>query len=136
MVYFGACDETGHRDGFHPSVPSYIKAIETVDSHVGKLLKSIESRPNYENEDWLILISSDHGGQGTGHGKGHNVPPGPSGCETRPEVATRRRGCRTEGVGVTNADLRSADLIVHALVTRIFRHPLRVPRLHSCIRFN
>ncbi|MCH2611857.1 MAG: alkaline phosphatase family protein [Pirellulales bacterium] len=75
MVYFGACDETGHRDGFHPSVPSYIKAIETVDSHVGKLLKSIESRPNYENEDWLILISSDHGGQGTGHGKGHNVPP-------------------------------------------------------------
>lgn len=74
MVYFGACDETGHRDGFHPSVPSYIKAIETVDKHVGNLLSAIESRPTFENEDWLILISSDHGGQGTGHGDGHNVP--------------------------------------------------------------
>lgn len=74
MVYFGAVDETGHADGFHPSVPEYIAAIETVDRHIGTLLKAIEARETYQAEDWLVLVSTDHGGKGTGHGKGHDVP--------------------------------------------------------------
>ena len=32
-------------------------------------LKAIESRETYETEDWLIVVTSDHGGKGTGHGK-------------------------------------------------------------------
>ncbi len=74
MVYFGATDENGHRFGFHPSVPQYMKAIETVDQHVGRLMKAIASRSDYEREDWLVVISSDHGGEGKGHGSGHDVP--------------------------------------------------------------
>ena len=73
MVYFGAVDETGHRHGFHPSVNEYITAIETVDQHVGRLLKAVRGRPRYAEENWLVLVSTDHGGRGTGHSGGHDV---------------------------------------------------------------
>ena len=74
VAYFGNCDSAGHGKGFHPSVPAYISAIEAVDGHIGKLITAIESRPNAKQEDWLILLSADHGGKGTGHSSGHNVP--------------------------------------------------------------
>lgn len=74
FVYFGQIDETGHADGFHPSVPTYIAAIERVDAYIGELLAALKSRKTYDNEDWLILVTADHGGQGTGHGDGHKDP--------------------------------------------------------------
>ena len=74
MVYFGAVDETGHKHGFHPDVPQYVAAIEQVDEHVGEVLTAMRSRPNFEREDWLVVVSTDHGGKGTGHGDGHKVP--------------------------------------------------------------
>ena len=74
VAYFGNCDSAGHGKGFHPSVPTYISAIEAVDGHIGTLLTAIASRTNYKQEDWLILLSADHGGKGTGLSSGHNVP--------------------------------------------------------------
>lgn len=32
------------------------------------ILNAIESRPTYAQEDWLIVITTDHGGIGTSHG--------------------------------------------------------------------
>lgn len=72
-VYFGHIDETGHAKGFHPTVPEYVSAIERVDSFVGELLAAIESRPTAKNEEWLVIVTTDHGGQGTGHGDGHDI---------------------------------------------------------------
>lgn len=74
VSYLGAIDETGHKFGFHPSVPEYMKAIETVDHRIGEILSSLFSRENFEQERWLILVSTDHGGRGTGHGGGHEYP--------------------------------------------------------------
>jgi predicted AlkP superfamily pyrophosphatase or phosphodiesterase len=74
FVYFGQVDETGHKHGFHPTVQPYTAAIETVDGHVGAILDALRSRPTYAQEDWLVVVTSDHGGKGTGHGKGHDVP--------------------------------------------------------------
>ncbi|MCA9221784.1 MAG: alkaline phosphatase family protein [Planctomycetales bacterium] len=74
FVYFGQVDESGHAHGFHPSVPQYVKAIETVDGHVGQLLAALKARPTYAHEDWVIVVTSDHGGKGTGHGGGHRTP--------------------------------------------------------------
>jgi hypothetical protein len=31
-------------------------------------MQAIENRPNYDNEDWLILVTTDHGGINTSHG--------------------------------------------------------------------
>lgn len=70
-VYLGQVDETGHAKGFHPSVPAYLDAIETVDGHIGALLAAVESRPSASGEHWLVVVTTDHVGQGTGHGGGH-----------------------------------------------------------------
>ena len=74
FVYFGQVDEIGHQDGFHPSVPSYLQALQTVDTHVASLVKAIQSRPEYLAENWLVVISTDHGGRGRKHRGGHDVP--------------------------------------------------------------
>ncbi|MBU6342220.1 MAG: alkaline phosphatase family protein [Bacteroidetes bacterium] len=72
FVYFDAVDLAGHSSGFNPANPSYIAAIENVDGHIGGILNALYARPNYANEDWLILITTDHGGIGTGHGGNTN----------------------------------------------------------------
>lgn len=74
MVYFGAIDETGHAFGFHPDVPKYIRAIETIDEHVGEVIAAMKRRANYAKENWLVVVSTDHGGKDKGHGGGHDVP--------------------------------------------------------------
>ncbi len=74
FCYQGSVDGTGHKHGFHPTVPEYISAIETVDGNVGDLISAVKSRPNYEQEDWLIVVCTDHGGKGTTHSNGVDVP--------------------------------------------------------------
>lgn len=74
FTYLGAVDETGHKFGFHPSVNEYMESIRTVDAHVGTLLQAMKSRENYAHENWLVLVSTDHGGVGLGHGSGHQQP--------------------------------------------------------------
>ncbi|UUO08844.1 alkaline phosphatase family protein [Blastopirellula sp. J2-11] len=71
MLYQGEVDEAGHAHGFHPSVPQYIAAIENVDSLLGPVLDAIEKRTD---EEWLIVVTSDHGGSGRGHSNGHTNP--------------------------------------------------------------
>jgi hypothetical protein len=73
FVYFDECDLTGHSTGFSPLNPAYINSIQTVDGHVGSIISALQSRPNYVAEDWIILITTDHGGIGTGHGGNTNT---------------------------------------------------------------
>jgi predicted AlkP superfamily pyrophosphatase or phosphodiesterase len=74
FLYLGQVDETGHQHGFHPQVAEYIRAIETVDRHVGELRDALRARPLADAEDWLLIVCTDHGGVGTGHGEGHTTP--------------------------------------------------------------
>lgn len=73
-LYLHQPDAAGHGYGFSPHVAEYIHAIENFDGHVGRIVEAIENRPSYEDEDWLIVITTDHGGYGTGHGGGHDIP--------------------------------------------------------------
>ena len=68
FLAFDDVDHAGHFEGFSPTVPEYIAAIEGVDAYIGPILEAIENRPNYANEDWLILSTTDHGGIGNLHG--------------------------------------------------------------------
>ena len=68
FLHFDDVDHAGHADGFSPNVNQYITAIEGVDAYISPIMQSIAQRPNYANEDWLILITTDHGGLGTSHG--------------------------------------------------------------------
>ena len=59
FVYLGDPDETSHQ---YASIGTeYRDAIALADLHVGMLIDAVRARPGYENEDWLVLISTDHG---------------------------------------------------------------------------
>ena len=68
FVHFDDVDHAGHGSGFSPDNSNYINAIETVDAAIGELIIAIKNRPNYTKEDWIIIVSTDHGGIGTSHG--------------------------------------------------------------------
>ncbi|HIF39729.1 MAG TPA: hypothetical protein EYQ74_01350 [Planctomycetes bacterium] len=70
FLHFDDVDHAGHASGFHPGNPAYLGAIADTDAHIGDVLAGLEARPNYQNEDWLVLITTDHGGNGVSHG-GH-----------------------------------------------------------------
>jgi predicted AlkP superfamily pyrophosphatase or phosphodiesterase len=74
FLYIGQVDVAGHAHGFHPSVPEYSAAIERADKLVGRAVAAVKARKTYADEDWLIVVTSDHGGQGKGHGGGHKTP--------------------------------------------------------------
>lgn len=61
-------DATGHATGFSNSNYKYISAIARADRYACELIDYIKSRDEYVNEDWLIIITSDHGGHFRGHG--------------------------------------------------------------------
>ena len=73
FVYFGQVDEFGHgaidsRASFSPDSTLYLNAISHVDSHIGELLRAMRARPKFTEENWLVLITTDHGGRGNKHG--------------------------------------------------------------------
>lgn len=59
FVYLGDIDVVGH--GYGTTGPEYRDAIEWADSRVGMLVNAVRSRPAFEREDWLVLVSTDHG---------------------------------------------------------------------------
>lgn len=61
-------DHAGHDTGFGNKNEEYVKGCKDADSHGYDIIKTIEARSTYAQEDWLILISTDHGGTQTGHG--------------------------------------------------------------------
>lgn len=66
-IYEGT-DGAGHAFGFSINNPIYQAGYAINDFLAYQTLNAIEARENYETEDWLIIITSDHGGFGTGHG--------------------------------------------------------------------
>lgn len=68
VVYYGDVDIAGHNYGFYKDVPQYYKEVVQLDRYVGDLVDAINARPNRDEEDWLIVMSTDHGGYKTGHG--------------------------------------------------------------------
>ena len=74
FVYLGNPDETSHE---HGSIGvEYRDAIALADRHVGMLIDAVRGRPGYGEEDWLVLISTDHGRRADG-GHGGNSPDQP-----------------------------------------------------------
>jgi arylsulfatase A-like enzyme len=67
FVYLGNPDETSHET--ESIGAEYRAALELSDRHVGQLVAALRSRPSYAREDWLILVSTDHGRRSDGgHG--------------------------------------------------------------------
>ena len=69
FVIYEQTDAEGHGYGFTINNPDYKKAFKEADSYGYQTIQEIKSRPTYNNEDWLIIITSDHGGININHGK-------------------------------------------------------------------
>ncbi len=61
-------DHTGHDTGFCVNNPDYVEAFYSAEASAMQIVEAVKSRPTYDTEDWLILITSDHGGYNTWHG--------------------------------------------------------------------
>jgi hypothetical protein len=67
-VYLQYTDDMGHR---HGDSDQFHKAIQMMDDQMGRIWKAIQHREKNFNEDWLIVITTDHGRDpktGNGHG--------------------------------------------------------------------
>ncbi len=74
FLYWHQIDEAGHNTAFHPDRAEYLQAVERVDARIGRVLKALEARPTRATEDWLILVTTDHGGRGNNHAGGQKDP--------------------------------------------------------------
>lgn len=61
-------DSNGHNLGFSLNNPYYKLGFDHCEKFAYDTIRTIKARDTFETEDWLIIITSDHGGFGTGHG--------------------------------------------------------------------
>ena len=71
FVYFCDADEAGHSHGVVG--PQYLNAIGRVDDHLARLRNAVEQRVSRFNEEWLVIVTTDHGHIDEG-GHGSDTP--------------------------------------------------------------
>lgn len=57
-----------HAPSYAPLNAFYQGKIRGEDAQIQQVLDVLAARPDYANEEWLIVIASDHGGINSGHG--------------------------------------------------------------------
>lgn len=61
-------DQAGHANGYGNSEQDYVDVALQADQKGYELLQTIQNRTTIDEEDWLIIITTDHGGSGMDHG--------------------------------------------------------------------
>jgi len=67
-VYLEYTDDVGHGYGDGPEMTA---AVEFMDGQIGRIWNAVQNRQRDNDEDWLIIITTDHGRDaktGQGHG--------------------------------------------------------------------
>ncbi|WP_405834670.1 alkaline phosphatase family protein [Streptomyces sp. NBC_01176] len=104
FVQLDNVDHAGHSYGAASS--QYLDAIHGVDTQVGQLVAAVKGRASYPNEDWLIMITADHGHTDAG---GH-------GGSSRPERQTFMIATGTgTAAGSVRYDVKMPDVAASAL---------------------
>ncbi len=67
FLQFDESDGAGHAHGFSPLIEAYTDTLNSLDTYSQALFEIIENK-RANGEDWLFMIVSDHGGEGTSHG--------------------------------------------------------------------
>jgi len=114
FVYLGDPDVVSHdTDSFSDE---YRASIERADAQTAELLAALQARPGYAAEDWLVLVSTDHGRNDAG-GHGGNSP-----SETTifflasgPSVDPARTDCPPEIVDVAATALAHLGIVAEGL---------------------
>lgn len=61
-------DHAGHESGYGNHNEDYVQAVKDADYAGVQIIDEIKQRENYDQEDWLIILTTDHGGTGLSHG--------------------------------------------------------------------
>ncbi|MCZ4126072.1 alkaline phosphatase family protein [Streptomyces sp. H39-S7] len=70
FLHFDEVDEAGHSSG--GGSQAYLDAIHQADALVRQVVNAVRSRPTYAQENWLIVLTTDHGHTDAG-GHGGNT---------------------------------------------------------------
>ena len=71
-VYLEFTDDMGHR---HGDSPQFDDAIKKMDNQLGRIYDAINYRKKNFKEDWLLIVTTDHGRTETdGKGHGYQTP--------------------------------------------------------------
>ncbi|WP_316827806.1 alkaline phosphatase family protein [Pedobacter miscanthi] len=62
VVNFRDVEAAGDNGGYLATNANYKNAIVKSDEYVGNILTALKARKNYANEDWLVIVTSNHGG--------------------------------------------------------------------------
>ncbi|TCC91965.1 DUF4983 domain-containing protein [Pedobacter frigiditerrae] len=65
MVNFRDVETAGYNGGFVATNVNYKNAIVKADEYVGNIITALKTRKNYANEDWLVIVTTNHGGSDT-----------------------------------------------------------------------
>lgn len=57
-VYLQFTDNMGHAYGDHPT---FHESIRVIDEQVGKIWEAVKEREENHNEEWLFIVTTDHG---------------------------------------------------------------------------
>ncbi|MBC6611340.1 alkaline phosphatase family protein [Hymenobacter sp. BT507] len=57
-VYLEYTDDMGHR---HGDSPEQLQALAYLDAQVGRLWEAVQTRQRQHKEDWLLVLTTDHG---------------------------------------------------------------------------
>ncbi|WP_208606468.1 alkaline phosphatase family protein [Streptomyces silaceus] len=104
FVQLDNVDHAGHESG--AASQAYLDALHGVDTQVGQILAAVTSRATYGSEDWLVMITADHGHTDAG---GH----GGSSWAERQTFVIATGGTVTPGS--VRHDVRMPDIAVSAL---------------------
>ncbi|MFJ4026780.1 alkaline phosphatase family protein [Paenarthrobacter sp. NPDC089989] len=99
FIHLDEVDGAGHSYGTER--PEYAAALRTADGQVGEILNAVKSRPTYKSEEWLIVVTADHGHTPTG-GHGGSTP-----AERQTFVIAQGKGIRA---GSTRNDVKITDI--------------------------
>ncbi|MFE1876838.1 alkaline phosphatase family protein [Streptomyces sp. NPDC059496] len=104
FVYLGEIDAAGHSYG--AASQQYLDTVARVDTLVGQLLTAVKNRPTYAQENWKILVTTDHGHTDSGGHGGSTIQ------ERGTFVIAKGAGIPA---GSVRADVRLADVAATAL---------------------
>ena len=68
LLFIDIPDGGGHRTGFYPFGSMFKRNSYLSDAYLKNVFEAIRQRPTFQSEDWLIVVTADHGGYAKSHG--------------------------------------------------------------------
>ncbi|MFE4195727.1 alkaline phosphatase family protein [Paenarthrobacter sp. NPDC056912] len=106
FIHLDEVDGAGHSYGTERE--EYLAALRTVDGQVGEILNAVKNRPSYKSEDWLVVVTADHGHTHTG-GHGGSTP------------AERQTFVIAQGKGIKAGSVRN-DVKITDIAPSVLKH--------------